>query len=122
MTTRATTASWPALLLAPLVVLGHLSVIYALTTPACKQQAGWMLHAVSAASLFATMALTWLALRAWRQVKAKDKGDPAGRRQSSRVESRQAFVAWIALLSGILFSIVTAMLWLTAWLISPCYQ
>ncbi len=30
--------SWPALLLAPLIALGELSLVYALVTPACADQ------------------------------------------------------------------------------------
>ena len=59
---------WPALLLAPLLALGHLSLAYALVTPSCARQDSAGLHGLAAASLVLALAMTLLAWRDWHRL------------------------------------------------------
>jgi len=87
---------WPAMLLAPLVVLGVQSVSYALTPLACAaQHPGW-LHAVAAAGLVVAAACTLTAV-----------GSP-------RVLGR------IALGVGVLSVLTLLALWLPIFVLDPC--
>jgi hypothetical protein len=123
--------SWPALLLAPLVALGQLSIAYSLVTPACATQSRGGLHAVAVVSLIVVLVMTAMAWRGWRR-----HDDPAslGRRapngdagfgvtaaESDASAKRPHFVALIALLVGALSALVSIALWLPIWFLSPCY-
>ena len=123
--------SWPALLLAPLVTLGQLSIAYSLVTPACAAQSRGGLHAVAFVSLILVLAMTTMAWRDWRH-----HADPASPRQgapnddrersvtaaeSDSVARRPHFIALVALLVGALSALVSVALWLPIWFLSPCY-
>jgi hypothetical protein len=97
--------SWPALLLAPLVVLGQLSLAYSLVTPSCAGQDRSALHAVAALSLLLVLAMTALAWRGWRYAAGE----------------RARFVALVSVIVGALSALVCVALWLPIWLLSPCY-
>jgi hypothetical protein len=112
---------WPALLLAPLLALGHLSLAFAMVTPTCARQGGAGLHGLSALSLLAALAMTLLAWRAWRRlgrpeplahaVTASDSGERA---------DRPRFVALVAVLTGALSALVILALWLPLWVLPAC--
>ena len=124
--------SWPALLLAPLMALGQLSIAYALVSPACASQDRSGLHAVAAVSLLLVLAMTALAWRDWHALGGPSR-DSAGARQRSaagptvtRADSAEAFerphfVALIAVVVGALSTLVSIALWLPVWVLSPCY-
>lgn len=123
--------SLPALLLAPLIVLGELSIAYALVSPACASQSRGLLHAVAAGSLLVVLVLTALAWRDWRghalaRRDAADARDRSAVRAVTRADSGEAaerahFVAQIAVVVGSLSALVCASMWLPVWLLSPCY-
>ena len=122
--------SWPALLVAPAVALGQLSIAYALVTPACARQDQISLHAVSAASLLIVVALTLLAWRAWRRhpesalrpadAPARDGGSGVTAAESGAAPRRPHFVDLMAVLVGALSALVCVALWLPVWFLSPC--
>ena len=123
--------SWPALLLAPLIALGELSIAYALVSPSCASQDRSSLHAVAAVSLFLVLAMTALAWRDWRRHGATQR-DGAGspqtpavptvtRADSGEASERPHFIAQIAVVVGSLSALVSIALWLPVWVLSPCY-
>jgi len=108
--------TWPALLLAPLLALGQLSLAYALVSPACSDQDSRWLHASTAACLAITLLLTLAAWVAWRRSMTADDGHVDG--SDSPQWSR--FAALVAVLMGGFSSLVVATLWIPQWLLSPC--
>jgi hypothetical protein len=124
--------SWPALLLAPLVALGQLSIAYSLVTPACASQSRGGLHAVAVVSLILVLATVAMAWRGWRR-HAGPGGSARGAAPSGESErgvsaaesdsaaKRPHFVALVALLVGSLSALVSIVLWLPIWFLSPCY-
>jgi hypothetical protein len=121
--------SWPALLLAPLVVLGQLSIAYSLVTPSCAGQDRSTLHAVAALSLLLVLAMTALAWRGWRR-DAGSVGAVEGRSAAplaiTRADGdaageRPRFIALVSVIVGALSTLVCMALWVPIWLLSPCY-
>jgi hypothetical protein len=123
--------SWPALLLAPLIVLCELSIAYALVTPSCASQDRSALHAVAAASLLIVLGLTMLAWREWRGHGAGGAHDALARHDagaarmvtradSDSAEERPRFIAQLAVAVGALSALVCVALWVPIWLLSPC--
>jgi hypothetical protein len=118
--------SWPALLLAPLIALGELSLAYSLVTPSCAHQSRGALHGVALVSLLAVLALTAMAWADWRRhVRQQAPGTPSGpavtRSDSDPSEHRPHFIAIMAIIVGALSSLVCATLWLPIWMLSPCW-
>jgi hypothetical protein len=123
--------SWPALLVAPLVVLGQLSIAYSLVAPQCAQQGRGWLHAVSLVSLALVLAMTGLAWRAWQaHARAIDGAHPptsstgavraVSAASGDAAAQRPSFVALVAVLVGALSTLVSVALWLPIWMLSPC--
>ncbi|HSC65664.1 MAG TPA: hypothetical protein VLD35_18640 [Caldimonas sp.] len=123
--------SWPALLLAPLIALGQLSIAYALVSPSCASQDRSSLHAVAAASVLLVLAMTVFAWRDWWRPDATPAADADPRRaptvptvtraDSGDAQERPHFVAQIAVVVGALSTLVAITLWLPIWILSPCY-
>ena len=112
---------WPALLLAPLLALGHLSLAYALVTPSCAAQGSAGLHGLSAFSLTLALLMTALAWRAWSRLVPRRDGEPAQTASDAGdAASRPHFVALVSTLTGALSSLVIAAMWLPVWLLPPC--
>jgi hypothetical protein len=129
--TKPKTPVWPALLVAPLLALGNLSLGYALVTPSCAHQDGMSLHAVAAVSLLLALAMTALAARAWgrlaaiRDATGADAAVAVTRAPTTASDatdraSRPPFVALVALLAGALSCLVIAAMWLPIWLLPAC--
>jgi hypothetical protein len=89
--------TWPALILAPLLALGSISLAYALVTPACERGMVWVLHAVILGSFILALAATALA---WT---GKDE-----------------FLRLVATWCGAFFSLVIAIQWLAQFVVTPC--
>ena len=104
--------SWPALLVAPSVALGHLSVVYSLTTPSCATQQLVALHVLSALALLVAVGCTAMAATVWRR-----EGEP-----STTGGERRLFVARIATGVGAIASLVIFALWIPPFLLSPCWS
>jgi hypothetical protein len=121
--------SWPALLLAPLVVLGEQSIVYSMVTPSCARQDRTGLHLVAAVSLLAVLVMTAMAWRAWRRhVDASEHGEAAARSaphvtraDGDTASQRPHFIALMALIVGALSVLVCLVLWVPIWFLSPCY-
>lgn len=110
--------SWPALLLAPLLVLGLLSLAYSLVTPACAHQGGEGLHALAGATLLLSVALTGLAWHGWRAARGLHRG--AGDMLADRAGASDLFLSRVATLLGAFSSLTVAALWIPLWLLPPC--
>jgi len=89
--------AWPALILAPLIALGSISLGYALVTPACERGLMWLLHAVILSSLGMALATTALARR-----------------------EKDAFLSLVATWCGAFFSLLIAVQWLAQFVVTPC--
>ena len=112
---------WPALLVAPLLVLTDVSVGYSLVTPACARQGGGELHALSLLCLVAVLAMTFLAWRTWSALSAAqpDAGAITGS-DAGHADRRARFLALLGTLSGALSTLVVIAVWIPAWVLPPC--
>ncbi|MDR5763172.1 MULTISPECIES: hypothetical protein [unclassified Caballeronia] len=109
--------TWLALLGAPSVVLGCLSVNYALVTPACRLGGEALLHGVSGASAIVCVAATLLAWKRWRDARralALPAPDTAAR------PARPAFIAAVAAGVGALSVLSVIAISIPQWLLSAC--
>lgn len=95
--------TWPALVIAPLLVLAEQSVALALAPWACARQAGGWLHAVPAVFLLATIAIAAAATLARAHA-------PPGRETHARIAVAMGWFSVLVLLA----------LWLPLWGIEPC--
>ncbi|QSN63966.1 MULTISPECIES: hypothetical protein [unclassified Caballeronia] len=106
--------TWPALLFAPSVLLGLLSLNYALVEPSCHLQSMLLMHGISVASLAVSVLSTLLAFGRWRS--AGREADPS----SPALRSRAGFMAVVATGVGTLSSIGIIFISLPQWLLSAC--
>jgi hypothetical protein len=118
--------SWPALLLAPLIALGELSLAYSLVTPSCAHQSRGGLHAVALVALLAVLAMTAMAWLDWRRHLGQEPRATAGspavtRSDAGTTEHRPHFIAVMAVVVGALSALVCATMWLPIWILSPCW-
>jgi len=112
---------WPALLLAPLLALGHLSLAYSLVTPSCAVQDSAGLNGLSAFSLTLALLMTALAWRTWSRRLPQHEREPAQTVSDTDDEAnRPHFVALVATLTGAFSSLVILAMWLPLWLLPPC--
>jgi hypothetical protein len=109
---------WPALFVAPSLSLAHLSVAYALVTPACAaQHTGW-LHGSSA--VFLAGALLFTAMAFVESRRRSHLLNPRPGADSDLRSARPWFIAQVASLVGLLSSLVIVGIWIPQWLLSPC--
>ena len=112
---------WPALLVSPLLALGHLSLAYALVSPSCARQDHATLHALTVASLLLSLLMTLPAWFTWRRLtRAHERGSRAAHSDAGHAESRQPFLALVATWVGALSTLVIAAMWLPLWMLPPC--
>lgn len=110
---------WLALLAAPSLALACQTIMYALVTPSCSVQTRVAIHAVAFVSLAAAVLFTLMARGAWRQRAQvphgpdSDEGDPASTRR---------FLAVVATAVGSLSALAIVMMWIAAWVLSPCWS
>jgi hypothetical protein len=109
---------WPALLVAPSLALTHLSVAYALVTPACAAQHPAWLHFSSAGFLALALVFTWQAFAEARRHAAHAADECTV--DSDELEVRPWFIASVAASVGLLSSLVIIGIWIPQWLLSPC--
>ena len=124
MVARASSApAWPALLLAPLLAVGDVSLAYALVSPSCSRQDNVALHAVMAVSLVLALGMTAYAWRQWSFAAATAGHRGPGRAtysDGSEAAARPGFVALMATLIGALSSLVIIAVWMPMWILPPC--
>lgn len=106
--------NWPALVVAPSLMLTNLSLTYALVPPLCERQSSASLHWASAIILLLCVVFTWQAWSNWRLARA---AGPAGSDGSAQ---RPPFMALVAFLTGALSSLTVLAQWFPTWLLSPC--
>ena len=111
--------AWTALILAPLVALACQGAMFALVTPSCSVQTRVGIHLVALACLLATLWMAHLGHRDWHRrsgVSATPDGDGHG-----PVETRR-FLAAAGTAVAALSSLLVLMMWVAAWVLSPCWQ
>jgi hypothetical protein len=106
-------ASWPGLVIAPLLALADQSVAYAMVEWSCETQR----HAAAHFVHFAFLVLTLLTMgMAWR-----NRGGPSLRADSGDPATARSFVAMLATLVAALSALAIAAMWLPQWMLSPCH-
>jgi hypothetical protein len=105
--------NWPALLVAPSLALGNLSVVYSLVTPSCAMQTTLLLHGLSGVTLVLCLLLALPPLLRWRR-----RGGHTG---SDDPAVRDRFMALMAWLVGVLSAFMVLAQWLPLWVLSPCF-
>ena len=111
---------WLALLVAPSLVLACQAMLYALVTPSCALQSRAALHAVAACSLALTLAFTLLAWREWRARSAL--APTAIDSDGADIATSRRFLAVVAACVGLLSSLAIGAMWVTVWVLSPCWS
>jgi hypothetical protein len=96
-------AIWPAMLLAPLLVLGAQTLAFALAPVLCASQDGAWLHIVAALSTLACAALAIIAAR-----------------QIVRAPENRRFFAQVATGVATLSALTLLALWVPVWTLEPC--
>lgn len=113
--------AWPALLIAPLLVLAQQSISLALATPSCHQQTTVALNAVSAVTLLAVVLLTVLSASGWRAHRLPgDRALHEADREDTRPLRRRRFVAAMGTVVGLLCALLSLAMWFPVWTLSPC--
>ena len=114
-TSRGAVSSWIGIVGPPALWFLDQQVNVVLVPWACGHAQPWVLHAVSAAFLVATLATAWLA---WREHAAasRDVDGVATRRD------RRRFMSLVGLLSSGLFSLVIIAQEIPNWLLDPCQR
>jgi hypothetical protein len=113
--------AWPALLIAPLVVLAQQSISLALATPSCHQQTTVALNVVAAAALLLVLLLTALAATGWQAHRLPgDRPLHEAECDDTRALRRRRFVAALGTATGLLSALVSLAMWFPVWALSPC--
>jgi hypothetical protein len=113
--------AWPALVLAPLLVLAQQSISLALATPSCRHQEMHALHAVPCATLVIILVLTALAGSSRKSHRLPgDRGMAQAERDDTRALRRRRFVAAMGTVVGLLCALVSFAMWFPVWVLSPC--
>jgi hypothetical protein len=109
---------WIGLLLAPSLALACQSAMLAIVTPQCSAQMRLGIHVIAGVCLLAALGMTWLAWRDW-SLRSGVSPTPDGE-ASGPVETRR-FVAAAGTAVGALSSLLILMMWVAAWVLSPCW-
>jgi hypothetical protein len=107
-------ALWSPIIGPMVATLVLLESAYALVGPSCRRETSLFLHLVSAVMLLATILLSVVALRIWRE-RGRDWETHTG-----GSETRIRFMAVIGLLSGVSATLVIIAQWLAIFFHHPC--
>jgi hypothetical protein len=111
---------WLAMLIAPTLALACQAVLFALVTPSCAMQSAAALHGVAAASLALAVVFTLLAFgERRRQAASPGRTDDS---DSAEPATRRRFLATVASALGAMSCLAIVAMWLTVWVLSPCWQ
>lgn len=110
---------WLALLAAPSLALACQGIMYALVTPSCSVQTRVAIHAVALVGVLATLLFTLMARGAWRQRAHVPNGPDS---DEGDAPSTRRFLAVVATAVGALSTLVIVMMWVAAWVLSPCWS
>jgi hypothetical protein len=112
--------TWLALLVAPSLALATQSAMYALVTPSCSVQTRLAIHAVAVLALAVAVTFTLLARGDWRlHAQAAAEGPDS---DEPDVATSRRFLAVVATAVGALSSLVIFTMWVTVWVLSPCWS
>jgi hypothetical protein len=111
---------WLALLFAPTLALACQTIMYSLVTPSCSVQTRVAIHAVALACLALAAAFTLMARGYWREIAPAAPHGP-DHDGADRPTSRR-FLAVVATAVGGLSVLVILMMWIAAWVLSPCWS
>ena len=111
---------WLALLMAPSLALACQSVLFSLVTPSCSTQSTAALHGVAAGCLVVAAVFTLLAVGE-RSARALSPGRTDDSDSAEPATGRR-FLATMAVAVGSLSCLVIAAMWMTVWVLSPCWQ
>jgi hypothetical protein len=106
-------ASWPGLLIAPLLALADQSITYAMVEWSCETQHHAAPHGVHLVFLLLTLATIWMA--------QGNPPRPGVRADSGDRATARSFVATMAILVGALSALVIVAMWVPQWILSPCH-
>jgi hypothetical protein len=111
---------WLALIIAPSLALACQAILFAMVTPSCGMQTSSGLHLV-AAGAFALAGVFTLLAQYERARRAGNSGQTEDSDSSDPSRSRR-FLATIATGVGSFSCLAIAALWITVWVLSPCWQ
>src|SRR5215207_481347 len=109
-----------ALIAAPSIALACQSIMFALVTPSCSIQTRLLVHLVGAASLAAAALLALLARGDWLSRERLLAGGPDS--DTPDPLNARRFLAAVATAVAALSALVILMMWLAAWVLSPCWS
>ena len=107
-------ALWSPIVGPMVASLVMLEAAYALVGPACRRETRLFLHLVPAVMLLATILLTLVALRLWRE-RCRDWETQAG-----GADTRTRFMAVLGILSGLSGALLIIAQWVAIFFHSPC--
>lgn len=116
-TTGHAQSVWPAIVLAPVLALGDLLLINALTAPSCPLQNESWLHVVALAFLGLLLLITAIAWGDARRLRRLTRAPM----QPKALSRRRYFIALSAALIGVLSTLTVLLLALPRWIHSPCF-
>jgi hypothetical protein len=111
---------WLALLMAPSLALACQSIMYALVTPSCSVQTRVAIHAVALVCLALATLFTLMARGYWRGIALAAPHGPDS--DGADRPSNRRFLAVTATAVGGLSALVILMMWIAAWVLSPCWS
>lgn len=111
---------WLALIIAPSLALACQSVLFAMVTPSCSMQTSTGLHLVAAGALALAGVFTILAQHERRR-RANGAGVTEDSDSAHPATSRR-FLATIATAVGVFSCLAIGAIWMTIWVLSPCWQ
>lgn len=107
-------ALWAPVIGPMIATLVLLEVAYALVGPSCRRDTSLFLHVVSAVMLLATIFLTIVAVRIWRE-RGRDWETHSG-----GVDARVRFLAVMGVMSGGAGALIIIAQWLAIFFHHPC--
>jgi hypothetical protein len=112
--------TWLALLVAPSLALACQSAMYALVTPSCSMQTRVVIHVVAFGALALAALFTLMALAQWRRASLATPHGPDSDGADRRTS--RGFLAAVAAAVGTISCLVIFAMWITVWVLSPCWQ
>lgn len=121
-------SSWLALLLAPALALISLTLLYVWAMPACGVPAlhvpDLVLQSLPLLAFVVNFLIAMHAWRLWRRMTAAAKQQEQSSAHAHVTPDQPTpvnFVAYLGVWSGLLFSLLVLVLWIVAWMFSPCW-
>ncbi len=103
---------WPALIVAPLLVLSDQSIAFALVGWSCANQTMLAMHGAHLLFLVLSLAATLIAWQRWRETNL----EPSHADGTAQTH----FLAGVATATGTLSTMAILAMWAAAWVLSSC--